>query len=799
MRVSSLPRLTFFQLAAALWALAGCGVDARDVEVATPGINAFPPDSTSGQQYSLGDAGGGDVVRGDAGGQRPIAAVGDVGLSIEPSRLDFAQVAVGAEQAESLHLTNSSAEATAIEAPTLVGAPAGVFRVEGGTCGAALGPSESCELGVVFAPPAAGEYAASLTLGSSVPVALSGVGVSPSVPRLTAEGGVADLGSVSLGSSSARSLTLENPGGSDLDIASITISGSADFELLQPVAGDCSLGSSVLPPGATCTVRVSFTASAVGPVSAIVTVTTSGDQSATLEVSASGLGSANLQSNPLALEFTETEVNVVGSTLIWSIQNTGQANSGALTLLSTNAAEFGVQGSCTELAPGQTCNLSVTFTPRAGGVRSGSLSLVNAAGAGLSTSVSGRGQFRLTINRTGAGVVSAPNLDCGARCSALFDAGTIINLQARTDNGTSSFFSGWSDPRCIGPNRACNVTLTESTSISATFRALTTNIAFGSSDLVEADLGGALGYDRHCNSLASTAGINNAAGDAFVALVSDSTSSVSNRLGSARGWVRLDGRPYFDTLGDLTRTPFESRVMYFPMRFDEFGRDLYTSRDAVLTGIETTGESSTENCNNWTSVSVDLSMRVGNFDGGPLLWTGGQYPCSIPSRIICLGKTQAATLSVTVTTGRRIWVTDTPYLPGSMTPEAKCQLERPSGVAQARPVVATSTRAANAVLTSTTNYVRPDGQLVGTGAQLAALDPQTWPWLTNTGRAIDVALWTGSATMTQAGTRETTCNDWTSTVGTAPNGLTESYFFFWTFFPSECSVDYAHLLCVDGG
>ena len=95
-------------------------------------------------------------------------------------------------------------------------------------------------------------------------------------------------------------------------------------------------------------------------------------------------------------------------------------------------------------------------------------------------------------------------------------------------------------------------------------------------------LGGAQLYDSQCNSLATAAGINDVTGNAFVAWMSDATSNARARLGaSARGWVRMDGRPFADTQSDL----FSNNVVFHPIRLDENGTD--PGRQLVLTGANT--------------------------------------------------------------------------------------------------------------------------------------------------------------------------------------------------------------------
>jgi hypothetical protein len=75
--------------------------------------------------------------------------------------------------------------------------------------------------------------------------------------------------------------------------------------------------------------------------------------------------------------------------------------------------------------------------------------------------------------------------------------------------------------------------------------------------------------------------------------------------------------------------------------------------------------------------------------------------------------------------GKRIWVTNSAFVPGSMSPDQKCQSERPLGVTAGVALLAYTDRPASAVLDLAASYVQPDGQLVGTGAELLAVGAGT--------------------------------------------------------------------------
>src|SRR5690606_34202389 len=125
-------------------------------------------------------------------------------------------------------------------------------------------------------------------------------------------------------------------------------------------------------------------------------------------------------------------------------------------------------------------------------------------------------------------------------------------------------------------------------------------------------------YDTACNQLASAAGINDASGDAFVALVSDSASNVRDRLGSnTQGWVRMDGKPLSGNQAQL----FQSNVVFYPVIYDEFGAPVggaNLSERRAMTGTAANGMTDTH-CSDWSSNTTGTAM-FGLQVGGPGLW-----------------------------------------------------------------------------------------------------------------------------------------------------------------------------------
>jgi hypothetical protein len=119
-------------------------------------------------------------------------------------------------------------------------------------------------------------------------------------------------------------------------------------------------------------------------------------------------------------------------------------------------------------------------------------------------------------------------------------------------------------------------------------------------------------------------------------------------------------------------------------------------------------------------------------------------------------------------------VTSTGYTPGAgQTPDAKCQGDKPAGVTTAIALLATTTQSAASRLDPTATYVRMDGTLVGTGAQIASRNFSSGVWQSADGayRATSTSdtypyAWIGAPSPGVAGAVTETCGNWTDSAGT---------------------------------
>ena len=82
-------------------------------------------------------------------------------------------------------------------------------------------------------------------------------------------------------------------------------------------------------------------------------------------------------------------------------------------------------------------------------------------------------QHSLTVSRTGSGngsVSSAPaGIDCGSSCTAMYDTGTPVKLNATPASGST--FSGWGGA-CAAQSNSCTATTNSDSTVTATFQLL---------------------------------------------------------------------------------------------------------------------------------------------------------------------------------------------------------------------------------------------------------------------------------------------------------------------------------------
>jgi hypothetical protein len=195
-----------------------------------------------------------------------LSGTGVAPVTLSTSSLSFSSTVVGnTSSSRSVTLTNQQSVLLNFSGITAT-AP---FAIASNTCGASLAAGAHCAVGVTFSPTALGSATGTLTFtddagNSPQTVSLSGNGSAP----VTFSSSSLNFGTVTVGTtSSPKTVTVTNRLIVALSFSSIT--ADAPFAVVSNTCG----GS--IAAGANCTVGVTFSPTATGPVTGSLTFTDS--------------------------------------------------------------------------------------------------------------------------------------------------------------------------------------------------------------------------------------------------------------------------------------------------------------------------------------------------------------------------------------------------------------------------------------------------------------------------------------------------------------------------------------------
>ena len=297
------------------------------------------------------------------------------------------------------------------------------------------------------------------------------------------------------------------------------------------------------------------------------------------------------------------------------------------------------------------------------------------------------------------------------------------------------------------------------------------NVVFVSSTSSNGDLGGQAGADAECASLASAA---NLPPGTYKAWISTTTIDAATKLGSARGFVRIDGEPFADQVSDI-----EAGSILNSIELDEAGVDV--GRQDVWTGTNDSGTAHVPNtCGDWTIGSGASFGELGSTTGGAGAWSDDatETACLASARIYCFDTSHVTALTVTHATGRTAFVSKGKFATslGVSEADALCQSEAAAASlknsTQFLALLSTSTVPAASrfdMSAMSSPYVRPDGIKIADAPTLASgatLDSGIWQHADGSYvTEFAGAVWTGSTTPNVTGPLTSTCQDWVTTNG----------------------------------
>ena len=321
-----------------------------------------------------------------------IATASAPSVSLSPNSLQYASLSIGStSQPQTILFRNMGSAPLTISSITVSGDFA-----ESDNCGNSLSAAGSCTLSVTFTPTAADNRNGSILIqddaaGSPHVINLSGIGYGPGA-NLSPSSLVFPAQLVGT-PSTMQSMTFTNTGNATLNIGSIQVTG--DFTQVNNCPSSLTAASS-------CAINVTFTPTASGVRSGTLVVNDNARGTAQ-SVSLTGTGSAASHSaatlTPASLTFASQPMTSSSAVQAVTLSNTGNTTLSVGSIQVTG--DFLQTNNCpAQLQTGSSCIINVTFSPKASGSRSGTLTVSdNAAGNLQTVMLTGSGSdFSLTAS-----------------------------------------------------------------------------------------------------------------------------------------------------------------------------------------------------------------------------------------------------------------------------------------------------------------------------------------------------------------------------------------------------------------
>jgi len=175
--------------------------------------------------------------------------------------------------------------------------------------------------------------------------------------------------------SRAEYVTLVSTGVLSLSISSITITGANAGDFAE--ADNCP---SILAPGASCTIQVTFTPSTVGLETATVTVSDNNATNRPQAVALTGSGILPVSLTPRSATYSSWKVGTTSAAKTFALFNNLSTTLDNVTISTTGDFAVSATTCGASLAARSHCTISVTFTPTATGIRTGTLTVSDTAG-----------------------------------------------------------------------------------------------------------------------------------------------------------------------------------------------------------------------------------------------------------------------------------------------------------------------------------------------------------------------------------------------------------------------------------
>ena len=408
--------------------------------------------------------------------------------TLTPVSLNFGNVAIGnASAVNTVKLTNNGFVSMNITSLSLgAGSP---YAINGAstTCPnpGALGAGLSCNIGLTLTPAALGAQPGTLSItdnaaNSPQTVPLSGTGV----VQVAVAPGSLNFGNVAAGTTSAtQTVTVTNNKTTSLTVTSLNVPPGSPYSI-RP-SSTCF--NPTVAAGASCTVVLSFSPTAVGAAAPASLTITDNASNSPQTVPLSGTGIVPVTALPGSLNLGKVDVGTTSAPQTVTVTNNKSTSLTISVLAVPGASPYSISSSSTCLNPtvaaGASCTVILSFSPTSAGVAAAaSLTITdNAANSPQTVPLSGTGTGTVTASPGSlnfgsvvVGASSAPqtvtltnNLATSINISSVSPtAGSPYGLGASTCGATLAAFTSCTvqvsfSPTAAGAAAAASLTFTD--------------------------------------------------------------------------------------------------------------------------------------------------------------------------------------------------------------------------------------------------------------------------------------------------------------------------------------------------
>jgi archaellum component FlaF (FlaF/FlaG flagellin family) len=276
------------------------------------------------------------------------------------------------------------------------------------------------------------------------------------------------FGSVVVNTTSpAQHVALENTGSASLSLMGMTFSGTYASRFAQ--SNNCG---SLLAPGASCTISLTFSPNTPGQRFATLIIWTNG-WGGRKNVSLNGVGVAGgtpaAGLSPGSLAFGSQPVGKTTGAGTATLDNAGTAalSISSVTITGANPGDFVQANNCgSSLPAGSSCTFNITFTPAASGSRTALLSVAdNSASSPQTVSLSGTGTVAsASLSPTGLSFGNQPvNAKSGTLTATLTNGGAAalsLSSIALTGANAGDFAQSNTCGTSVAAGASCTVSVT---------------------------------------------------------------------------------------------------------------------------------------------------------------------------------------------------------------------------------------------------------------------------------------------------------------------------------------------------